>query len=88
MPTVDSVRYSFLLAVLLLDKHPVLLTGMYVTNYSIRLVRILVGELVVVGLTAVGLFRFTECYYEMHGCFASLFHPFFNQRNTAYEEKH
>ena len=29
VPTVDSVRYSFLLAVLLLDKHPVLLTGTY-----------------------------------------------------------
>ncbi|XP_067943512.1 dynein axonemal heavy chain 6-like [Watersipora subatra] len=27
VPTVDSVRYSFLMAVLLLDKHPVLLTG-------------------------------------------------------------
>ena len=31
VPTVDSVRYSFLMALLLLDKHPVLLTGMAVT---------------------------------------------------------
>ena len=32
VPTVDSVRYSFLMALLLLDKHPVLLTGMAVTQ--------------------------------------------------------